>query len=43
MVVKLKESFEKTRHIKKMTKLKSLYYEEKERTLSNKKKSSIST
>ena len=30
MVVKVKESFEKTRHVKKMTNLKSLYYVDKE-------------
>ena len=29
MVVKVKEKFEKTRHIKKMTNLKSVYYEER--------------
>ena len=31
MVVEVKEIFEKTRHVKKMTNLKNTFYEEKER------------
>ena len=46
MVVKVKESFEKTRHVKIMANLKSTFYEDKivryhERNLSNKNKSHL--